>query len=218
MNPVTSCLLVVLCLAFSISPGTAFNSGRPLCRHPDDFTRDWAVKNSPKNYWKCTAFGTAELLDCPEGQTFNWLHSRCTITGAVIGDIDTKPLMECGPEEAIDLSGDAFFCTKVPCEGGTIIYDLEGHPKCFEEQKSNVLVCPGATKEQAAVGTESCVKPRCDLAGFQVSSFYPSPDPTQFYRCANINTPVTMSCPAGLCYDHQSHGCVWPAQWRNSCA
>lgn len=214
MIPANSSVALLLLLALGAS---ASNSGRPLCRQPQDFIRDFAVKNDPNRFWKCAAFGVAAVQDCPEGRTFSELHGMCTIPEAPIVDIDlpTK-LIECGEGEEIDLSG-VPFCTPLSCDNGLIYYDPEGHPGCHRDA-SHVQLCPGVAEEKRVLGTESCARPQCDSAQYQSNKFFPSANPTEFYRCAHINTPVIFKCQPGLCYDAKSQGCAWPATWNNVCA
>lgn len=215
MIPVTSSVVLVLLLALGVS---ASNSGRPLCRQPDDFVRDWSAKNDPERFWRCTGFGTAELFKCAEGLTFSERYAMCTIPGAPIGDIDPPTsLIECEAGEEIDLSGLEPFCTKVDCQRGVITYDPLGNPRCYLDA-SHIKLCPGASEDKRILGSETCSQPICDNAEYQSNKLFASADPTEFYRCANVNTPVIFKCHPGLCYDAQSQGCAWPATWKNVCA
>lgn len=214
MNPVTCSVVFLLFISLGVS---AFNNGRPMCRKPDDFLRDWAVKNDDQKYWRCTGFGTSELRDCNAGRTFSELYAICTIPGAPIGDIDRpRSLIQCAAGEEIDLSGTPS-CTKVSCDNGVIVYDSEGHPRCYRDL-SLLKLCPGVSEARRVPGTESCTRPKCDSAEYNANRMFPSADPTEFYRCANVNHPVTFKCHPGLCYDAKVQGCVWPADWNNVCA
>lgn len=216
MIPWTCCVILV----FLIVGASAFNSGRPHCRQPDDFQRDWGVKNNPKMFWRCTGFATSELRDCDEGRTFNDVYLMCTIPGAIIGDIDRPPtLIECDDDEEIDLSGSDPFCVHVPCEGGLVVYNPEGHPQCHRETPiSQIQWCQGAPREMQIPGDESCEIPDCDTEEYHSNRLFPSADPNEFYRCAHVNTPVAFKCHPALCFDDKSQACVWPAAWSNVCA
>lgn len=194
----------------------AFNNGRPQCRNPEDFVRGWGVKNIPKQYWMCTAFGQSELRDCESDLTFSEVYNMCTVPGAVLGEIDRPPLLACKSDEEIDLSGTPY-CTKVLCNDGLVVYDPEGHPFCYRDTVNHIQLCPGAPTSAAAVGTQTCVRPQCDLAEYQSNRMFPSANPTEFYRCGNIDRPITFKCSPGLCYDAKHQVCVWPMNWINVC-
>lgn len=195
----------------------ASNNNSPLCRKPEDFIRDWAVKNDPKRYWKCTHFGVAELRECLPGREFSDRYSMCTVPGAILGDIDVPAvLIPCEPGQSIDLSGDPS-CVSVPCENGLIVYNPEGHPVCYKDP-SQIQLCPGAPEDRRTFGTEQCGQPECTLEQYLSGQFYPSTNPNEFYRCAHEKTPVMFKCYPGLCFDAQSNACVWPVNWRNACA
>lgn len=217
MVPGTSFVVALLIVTVVLGNVSAFNNGKPHCRHPDDFLRDWSVKNQPNKFWRCTGFGTAELNDCDEGREFSERYLMCTIPGAIIGDID-RPLnlIECGDDEEVDLSGPEPFCAHVPCEKGVIVYNPEGHPQCHRED--TIQWCQGAPLEKRIAGELSCSKPECTTEEYESNRLFASEDPTQFYRCAHVNSPVTFNCHPALCYDEMSQSCVWPANWRNVCS
>lgn len=208
---------VAVTLILVVLSAEAFNNGRPHCRNPDEFARGWGVKNIPNQYWMCTGFGTSELRDCEEDRTFSEVYHMCTIPGAVLGEIDRPSLLTCKSDEEIDLSGTPY-CTKVLCDDGLVVYDREGHPYCYRDPASHIQLCPGAPTKAAAVGSQTCVSPQCNMAEYQSNRLFPSANPMEFYRCANINRPIAFKCSPGLCFDAKHQVCVFPLDWTNVCS